>query len=168
MLNDTAKAGFTYLVEVISKTTGQVLDSEVIENIMPIEGINYILSSSVKGATQISSFYLGLYENAYTPQSTDTAATFPTTAGESTAYDSATRPAFVAGAVAGGAVDNSASRAEFTFNATKSIAGGFMVSTNTKGGASGVLLSAVRFASAKAVDDDSILRVTAGLQIVSA
>ena len=42
-------------------------------------------------------------------------------------------------------------RATFTFNATKSIYGAFLVSNATKGGTAGTLFSAARFSAAKSV-----------------
>jgi hypothetical protein len=167
VIKEKAKSGFTYLVEVINKD-GAVVDSETVKNLMPVEGINHMLGVTMKQAAQVATWYVGLYEGAYTPQSTDLASTFPGLATEATAYDEAARVALVSGPVAGGVVSNTGDRAEFTFNATKSIAGGFISSTSTKGGTTGVLLSAVRFSSPKAVENGFILRITAGLQIISA
>lgn len=109
-----------------------------------------------------------MYEGNYTPIAGDTAATFPASATESAAYAEATRPALVLGAVTAGAVDNVASRAEFTANASKTFYGGFVSSAAAKGSTSGVLLSAVRFASPKVLSSGEILRVTAGFTLVSA
>ena len=90
------------------------------------------------------------------------------TLGESAAYTPTTRPAFVPGAIASGAVDNTAARAEFTFTEAKRIYGAFMASSPTRGGSTGVLISAARFASAKDVTAGDTLRVTAAVELVSA
>jgi hypothetical protein len=161
-----AKAGFTYLVEVIKD--GVVTDSETVHNLIPVEGINHMLGVTFKGASQVTSWYVGLFEGDYTPLPSDDAATFPGLATETTAYDETVREALTLGTVTGGVVDNSASRAEFTFNATKTVRGGFISSSSVKGGTTGVLISAVKFASPKSLDSGAILRVTAGNQIVSA
>ena len=160
-------AGFEYLVEVVDKH-GRVRDSEVIKNLMPTEGLNHMLNTELKGGAQVSSWYMGLFSGNYTPLAGDTAATFPGSATESSAYDEATRELLVFGTVAAGAVDNSAARAEFTMNATVTIYGGFIASASAKGATSGVLLSAVKFASPKALADDEVLRVTAGFTLISA
>lgn len=165
-MNSQAVAGFRYLVETIDKD-GIVIESEVVDNLIPTEGINHILSVAFKGSSQVTTWYLGLFEANYTPAIGDTAATLPGLATESTAYTSGTRVAWVSGAVAGGSVDNVASRAEFTANATKTIYGGFLSSSPAKGAATGVLTSIVRFASPRVLDSGSILRVTAGLTITS-
>ncbi len=164
---DEMKAAFTYLIEVIDKA-GNVRDSEVIKNLMPTEGLNHLLNTELKGGAQVTSWYMGLFSGNYTPVNGDTAATFPGSATESSAYDEATREILVFGTVAAGAVDNSASRAEFTINTTVTIYGGFITSASAKGATSGTLLSAVRFASPKPLADDEVLRVTAGFTLISA
>lgn len=166
MMNSNSQAGFTYLVEVID-ADGQVTDSETIHNLMPVEGINHVLNTVLKGGSQVTSWFVGVFEGNYTPLTTDTMAAFPAASTESTAYAASTRPAFVGGTVAAGVLDNSASKAEFAFNATKTVYGGFISSASAKGGTSGVLLSAVRFAAPKSLDSSSTLRITAGFTMTS-
>jgi hypothetical protein len=165
-MNTKIHPGFTYLVEVVKD--GVVVDSEVVHNLMPTEGLNYMLSTAIKGTAGLSPWYIGLYEGNYTPVGTDTAAGFPAAATETTAYTEATRVEFNEGTVAAGAADNSANRAEFTFNAAKTVYGGFISSASAKGGVSGVLLSAVRFSSPKVLEIGAVLRVTAGFTLASA
>jgi hypothetical protein len=161
-----ATAGFTYLIETVKD--GVVVDSEIVHNLIPIEGINYLISAGMKGGSPYSSWYIGVYEGNYTPQSLDTAATFTTAATESVAYVETARQALTLGTVAGGSVDNTANQAVFTGNTNgKVIYGGFVSSIPTKNAASGVLLSAVRFSSPKTLDAGTLLRVTAGFAIAS-
>lgn len=160
-----AHLGTTYLIEHVR--AGEVISSEQVHNIIPIEGLNHAVGVLLKQGTQAVGWYIGLFEGNYGPVPGDTAATFPTAAVECLTYAPATRPAFVAGAVAGGATDNTASRAEFTFTAAKTIYGAFLTPTATKGGVVGPLLSAARFATAKAVAVDDVLRVTATFQATS-
>lgn len=64
------------------------------------------------------------------------------------AYSQATRPAFTAGTIANGSVDNSASVAQFSINAnTTDIFGTFLVDNNTKGGTTGNLYGMAVFSS---------------------
>ena len=165
-MNSQAQAGFVYLVEVIKH--GVVVDSEVVHNLMPTQGANHLLGATFAGASQVSTWYLGLYEGNYTPSIAEVAATLPALATECTAYSSATRVAWVPGTVASGAVDNSAVKAEFTFTATKTVYGGFLTSAPAKGATTGVLGSVVRFSTPRVLDPDSILRVTAGITLTSA
>lgn len=165
-MNSVAKLGFVYDIEIFNKH-GVLVEKDRVHNIIPIEGLNYIIGASVTGASALANWFVGLYGNSYAPISTDTMATFPAAAGEATAYSSATRVAYVPGAVAAGSVDNSAAKAEFTFTADDTIYGGFMSSGSTKGGTAGILLSAVQFPSPKVVESGGILRVTAGLGLLS-
>lgn len=158
--------GFEWVVEHVRG--GVILTREVARNLVPTQGLDHILNVVLKGASQQASWYVGVYEGNYTPVAGNTAASIAAAATESSAYDEATRPAWIGGAVAAGSVDNTAARAEFTFNATKTIYGGFLISNSTKAGTSGVLISAVRFATAKAVVDNDILRVAAGIAAASA
>jgi hypothetical protein len=61
---------------------------------------------------------------------------------ESTSYSNVSRVTWTPGAPAGGSVDNSASVAAFSVNATDWIFGAFLVSNNTKGGTTGTLYGA--------------------------
>jgi len=162
---DQLRGGFRYLVEVLKG--GEVVESEWISNLVPTEGLNHFLTTEFKGTSQVGTWYIGIYEGNYTPSAGVTAATLPAAATESTAYAETTRVAFVPGTVAAGALDNSASRAEFTMNATKTIYGGFMSSSSAKGATTGVLVSAVKFSSPKVLDSGSVLRITAGFTLTS-
>ena len=161
-----AHAGVNYTIEVIRG--GAVVDSETVHNLMPEEGRNHAVSVITKGATQAPAWYIGLFEGNYVPVDSDKASTFPTSATECTAYLPATRVEFVEGAVAAGVVENTASRAEFTANAAKTIYGAFLVSAQAKGAITGVLMSAARFTAPKVLQIDDVLRVTASFSLTSA
>lgn len=130
---------------------GEVIDEFECPNLVVDEGLNHMLDVTFAGATQVNPWYLGLFEGNYTPVASLTAATIVAAATESISYDEATRPAFVEAAASGKVTTNSASKATFTFNATKSIYGAFLVSNSTKSGTTGTLFSAAKFAAAKAV-----------------
>ena len=161
-----AHAGVNYTIEVIRG--GAVVDSETVHNLMPEEGRNHAVSVITKGATQVPAWYIGLFEGNYVPVDSDKASTFPTSATECTAYLPATRVEFVEGAVAAGVVENTASRAEFTATAAKTIYGAFLVSAQAKGAITGVLMSAARFTAPKVLQIDDVLRVTASFSLTSA
>jgi len=164
-MNANAKAGFTYLVEVVKN--GIVIGSEVCHNLLPVEGANHLINVALKGGAQVPTWYVGLFEGNFTPSVNDVAATLPALATECTAYVGATRGIWVPGAVAAGGADNSESRTEFTFTAAKTVYGGFMSSAPAKGATAGALISLVRFSSPRVLDIDSILRVTAGFTLTS-
>lgn len=159
------KGGFEYLVEFLKD--GEVVDSFVAHNLLPIECANYMLNVSFRNATPVATWYIGLYEGNYTPSINDTAASFPSAATECTTYAETTRVAFTAAPAAAGVTDNSAARGEFTSNAAKVIYGGFISSVAAKGATTGILGSAVRFPSPRNFDVGTVLRVTAGFTLTS-
>jgi hypothetical protein len=157
--------GFVYEVEHFRR--GQLVNYDQIHNLVPLEGRQSILSVIGNAGTQITTWYVLIFEGNYTPVSGDTMAAFPAAATECTAYTAATRPEWVEAAPSAGVITNSASKAEFTMNAIKTVYGGALSSSSVKGGTSGTLLSAGRFASSKTVDSGDILRVTASLTLNS-
>jgi hypothetical protein len=163
---DSMKLGFTYTIEAVKD--GQVIDSETVHNLIPIEGLNHILDVALKNGTAQAAFYVGLFEGAYTPIPADTMATFPGTATELTAYSETTRQVLTLGAIAAGQADNVDSKAVFTGPTNgKQAHGGFISSSPTKGSTTGVLISAVRFSSPKTFDSGTELRVTCAFSAVS-
>ena len=130
---------------------GEVIDEEILSNLVVDQGLNYLLSAGLAAGSQLSSWYLGLFEGNYTPVPSDTAATIAGNSTECSAYTGGARKAWTPGAVASKSVSNSASRGDFIFNATKTIYGAFLISNATISGTSGTLFSAARFATAKNV-----------------
>ena len=188
-LKSAAKGGFKYNVEHIRSVERMqamglsiegltrkdfngvdsvVLSAEDVSNLIPTEGLDYVVGAALKGVSQISSWFIALFEGNYTPVAGVTAATFPAAATESTAYAETNRVAWTGGAVSGGSVSNTASKAVFTMNATKTIYGIAQTSLLTKSGTTGTLVSVARFAAAKSVVADDILNVTSTITLTSA
>ena len=165
-LGSRTHTGVTYRIEHLRG--GQVLSCEEVENLMPAEGRNHMLGVTFKSVAPVASWFLGVFENNSYPGDDLKASTVVATLGESLAYIPTTRPAFTPGAIAAGAVDNMAARAEFTFTEAKRIYGAFMASSPTRGSGTGVLISAARFAASKDVTAGDTLRVTAAFELVSA
>ena len=164
--NDVNKhMGYIFTIERIR--LGRVVETEVVENLVPTEGRNYLLSVGANAGSQVTTFYCGLFEGNYVPLDSNTMATFPGLATESIAYDEATRPAWVEAAPSAGDITNAASKAVFTVNASKTFYGAFLSSSAVKSGVAGTLLSAARFATVKQMDSGEILRVTGTIQSVS-
>lgn len=152
------RVGGKFIVEHVRN--GEVIDVCETPNLVVNEGLNALLDIMFHGSTQITTWYVGLFEGNYTPVAGVTAATITANSTECTAYDEATRVAYDEAAAASQSITNSASKATFTFNATKTIYGAFLVSNSTKSGTSGTLFCATRFATSKAVVDDDQLLVT--------
>lgn len=139
---------------------GEIIDEFTCPNLVVNEGLDALLNIMFHGDTQIATWYIGLFEGNYTPVATVTAATITSASTECTAYDEATRQEYNEAAASSQSITNSANKATFTFNATKTIYGAFLVSLSTKSGTTGTLFSAARFSSSKAVVDDDQLLLT--------
>lgn len=139
---------------------GIIVDEFDCPNLCVDEGLNSLLNVYFDAATQINAWYMGLFEGNYTPVAGVTAATIASAATETTAYNETTRPAFSPAAASAKAITNSASVGTFTFNATKTIYGAFLISDNTKSGTSGTLFSAAKFSAAKSVVSGDQLLLT--------
>ncbi len=142
---------------------GEVIDEFECPNLVTDQGLNNLLDVYFHGATQISTWYLGLFSGNYTPVAGNTAATFPAAATEVNAqYSQATRPEFNEAAPAAKSITNSANKATFTFTDPVTIYGAFLVSDAAKGGVAGTLFSAAKFAAPKAVvaTDELLLTYT--------
>jgi hypothetical protein len=138
----------------------EIVDEFEFHNLCVDEGITDGLSVMLGAGTQKPSWYCGVFEGNYTPVAGVTAATIASASTECTAYASSTRPAWTPAAASAKSITNSASKASFVFNATKTIYGAFLVSSNTKSGTGGVLFAASRFAASKAVANTDELQLT--------
>lgn len=125
---------------------------QVEPNLVVTEGRNHIWEVVIGNDTvAITTWYVAIHSGSATPLATWTAANYASNATElTTAYSESTRVAFTAGTVSAGAVDNSASKAVFTAaSASVTINGAALLSSATKGGTSGVLMSASKFAASR-------------------
>jgi hypothetical protein len=135
--------GFTYQIR--HQRKGRCLHVQRVPNLMPAQGINHMFDVEFHGATQVTSWFIGICEGDFTPVNGTTMALLPSQATECTAYDEATRQAWTEAAAAGGAITNAAAEAVFTINATKTIYAAFLSSGSVKGNTSGILASVTRF-----------------------
>lgn len=142
---------------------GKLIDEWKEDNICTDEGLNALLNIMFHAATQLTTWYVLIFETNTTPAAGTTYATPVWT--ECTAYG-ATRPEFVEAAASSKSLTNSANKAEFTMTATKTIYGAGLVAggtdANTKGDAAGggTLYCASKFAASKAVENLDVLKVT--------
>lgn len=124
---------------------------EKFQNVITDEGIDHMLNVQFNGGAQVSTWYVGIFEGNYTPTTADTMAAFPAAATESTAYAEANRPEFEEATSSAKSITNTANRAVFTINATKTIYGAFIASSATKSDTTGTLFAAKKFTSSRAV-----------------
>jgi hypothetical protein len=132
------------------------------KNLIVTEGINHILDVYFGATSKASAFYLAPFSGSATPAASWNASNFASNATEITStsegYEETTRQQASFGTAASGAIDNYASKAAFTI-ATASqltVKGLGLLTTNTRGGTSGKLVSAVKFSVDRVLNDGDI------------
>jgi hypothetical protein len=142
---------------------GKVIDVWKQPNLVVNEGLTYILGSAFAASTPLTTWFVGLFKNNYTPIASNVAATFggAGVANEvTTEYTETVRPTWTQAGVTSNTITNSASVAVFTFGTTVTIYGAFLISNNTKGGTTGSLAAASKFASSRNMLVSDKLNVT--------
>ena len=126
-----------YVVECI-KPDGSLRWVDTFHNLVSTVGLNDSLTQHFKAVSYSAAWYVGLVSGTPTFALGDTMASH---AGwqERTDYSEANRQTLTLGAVAAGAVDNSASKATFTVSGTMTFGGAFLTTYQTKGITSGTL-----------------------------
>lgn len=148
-----------YLVECIGPD-GKLKWEDHIINLVVNAGLNDSLDKHLKGSSYTAAWYVGLCSGTPTFAAGDTMASHAGWA-ENQDYSSATRPALTLGAVSGQSVDNSASKASYSINATATIGGAFVVNLPTKGQTSGTLYGGGAFTGGnRSVQNGDTLNVT--------
>ena len=141
--------GFRHELEIYDKASGELISREVKLNRIPQAGIDFLIQSPFGAVAAIPNFYCTLFRNNVLPDAAMTAADLPTVLGEFTEYSEATRPEWARVYDGAGTWDNSASKAIYTPTAERTVYGSAIVSTPVKGSNTGLLLSVVRFSTAK-------------------
>jgi hypothetical protein len=156
-----AKFGGTY--HCVHVRDGEVIDEWDAENIVVNQGLNALLNIALGAQASIASWYLGLFSGNYTPVAADTAATIAANATEVSAYTAGARQLFVPASATTQSITNSASQASFTFNASATIYGAFLISSsiiNSSSNAPPYLMSAAQFGTSKSVVSGDQLLLT--------
>ena len=154
-----------YEVECLD-SDGNLKWREIVPNLVVNAGLDDVLDKYFKGSAYTAAFYVGLKDTG----SFAAGDTMASHAGWATItpYSDATDPALTLGTVSGQSVDNSASKASFSINATDAVYGAFLKDNNTKGGATGLLYGGADFAAVKNVVSGDTLNVTVTLTAASA
>ena len=130
---EAARAAFAYTERLIERVSapyfrydiecvgpdGIVKWRESIFNLVTTAGKNDLLTQYFKGSAYTAAFYVGLIDNA-SFSAIAAADTMSSHAGwvEAVPYSNGTRPSLTLGTPSAGSVDNSASKASYTINAT--------------------------------------------------
>jgi len=143
---------------------GNLISRSRAENIITDEGLNSILNVFFHADTQITAWYCVIFEDDVTPDGDTTYAVPVFTEWE--AYEEATRPAYVEAESTAKSITNSASKASFEANATKTLYGAALVgggsAPTTKGNVAGggTMPCAGKFAASQPVVDDNVVNLT--------
>jgi hypothetical protein len=123
-------------------------------------GKNSLLDVYFRNQTQIAAWYFGLVDNA-SFSAFAAGDSMSSHAGwiENDDYDEANRVQWSPGAAASGSITNSTA-ATFSINATATLKGIFVTSSNTKNGTTGTLWSTAAFASTVDVSNGDSLKIT--------
>lgn len=121
---------------------GDLKWEDTVDNLVVNAGLDDALDKRFKASAYTSADFVGLTDSAPTINAADTMASH---AGwvEIEDYSEATREALTLGTVSGQSVNNSASKASFSINASVTVGGAFINTVSTKGGTTGILYGVV-------------------------
>lgn len=126
---------------------------ETDKNLVVAEGLAFLLNTALGSAPKAAGFFIALFNGAAQPAAAWTAASFAAAAGEivsqSEGYTSPTRPAWTPVNAAANAIDNYAAAASFTIATASSltVTGAALLTSATRGGTTGTLVSAAKYAA---------------------
>lgn len=134
-------------------------------NLVVTEGLAHILNTALGAKAKTANYYLALFSGATAPAANWTAANFASVASEivsmTEGYTNATRPVWTPTEATGNSIDNMTSAASVTIAtaSTLNVTGAAMLSNPTKGGTTGVLVSATKYATARTFQSGDIYEV---------
>lgn len=157
-----AMRGFVWNLDILG-LDGEPILSETNHNIIPSDGLNFLIRSPFGDVMPVTKFYLGLFRGNYVPSPSTSAADIPGNMIEMVDFSETSRPEWDRAFSGTASMDNLDSKAEFTITQDRTIYGAFLVSDATKGGNNGLLLSCVRFPTPKQVTAGQIVKLSGGL-----
>ncbi len=135
-------------------------------NLIVDQGVSHILSVALAGTAKPAGYYLALFSGATAPAANWTASNFASVASEivsqSEGYTAATRPVWTPPAsTATNAIDNMSAVASLTIATATSlnVTGAAMLTNNTRGGTTGVLVSATKYAATRTFQNGDVYDV---------
>ena len=145
---------------VVARREGKILWEDEIENTVVDAGLNELLGVTLTRETQTNTWHILVTSGAPTPNAADTMASH---AGweEYTGFSDATRGVWVGSRDATAQATNPTA-VQYTFNATGTVGGAGLVSTNSLGGSTGTLYAVGVFTGgSKVLNSGDTLDVTA-------
>lgn len=158
--------GFVWNTTIVG-VDGEVVDRFTTKNVIPAEGMAFLVRSPFGDVSPISTFYLGLFRGDYIPGGSSKASDIPGNMIECIDFEEAARPLWDRAFNGVATMDNEGSKAEFTFTQDRLIHGAFLVTDPVKGSGNGMLLSCVRYPSPKQVYAGQKATLSGGLTYIS-
>ena len=124
-------------------------------NLIPTEGLAHLLNVALGATAKPAGYYLALFSGSTAPAANWTAASFAAVASEivslTEGYTSATRPVWTPVNTSTGSIDNLAAAAQVTIATagTLNVTGAALLTSNARGGTTGALISAAKYAAAR-------------------
>ena len=165
--SDELASGIMPLGSLLCFHNGELVELD--SNLVPSAARTYLLKAGVAGLSQITTWYGVPFAAFVDPTAALTASNFNATLTEFINYTQTVRPTWAQDAEAGQAIANATTLMSITIDvgAALSIAGFALSSTSIKGGAGGLLLAAMKFAAARAVQPGDVLQFQYTLQALA-
>lgn len=134
-------------------------------NLVVNEGIAHILNVALGGKAKTAKYYLALFSGSTAPAPTWTALNFSAVASEivsgTEGYTNATRPEWTPLDTNGNSIDNMTAAAQLTIatSGTLTITGAALLTSPTKGGTVGTLVSASKYSVARTFQNGDIYEI---------
>ena len=134
-------------------------------NLVVNEGLTHLLNVALGSTAKPAGYYLALFSGATAPAANWTAANFASVASEivsmTEGYTNATRPAWTPANTSTNSIDNFASVASLTIAtaATLNVTGAAMLTNSVRGGTTGTLISASKYAAARTFQNGDVYEV---------
>ncbi|RGD90572.1 MULTISPECIES: hypothetical protein [unclassified Acinetobacter] len=134
-------------------------------NLVVTEGLAHILNTALGSTAKAAGYYLALFSGATAPAANWTAANFASVASEivstTEGYTNATRPEWTPANTTTGSIDNMSATASLTIatTSTLNVTGAALLTNSTRGGTSGVLISATKFSATRTFQSGDVYQV---------
>ena len=139
---------------------GKLKWRDTIKNLVVNAGLDDALDKYLKGSAYTAAHYCGLTDGTPTVAAADTMSSHSGWT-EVTGYSEGARQTVTWGTVSSQSVDNSASKASFSINASVTVGGAFLATDSTKGGTTGTLYGGGAFTGGdKSLTSGDTLNVT--------
>ncbi|TEU23378.1 hypothetical protein [Alkanindiges illinoisensis] len=131
-------------------------------NLVVTEGLAHILNVALGSKVKSSGYYLALFSGATAPAANWTAANFASVASEvislTEGYSGATRPQWNPVDTATNSIDNMTATASVTIatSSTLNVTGAALLTNSTRGGTTGTLISATKYAAARTFQNGDV------------